>query len=231
MEGIQLNAERSLPFSMAIDGPAASGKSVVGSEVAHRLGVRFLDTGTMYRAVAWATIRRQVNPTDADALTELAESADIRLEADANGDRLLLEGEDITDNLRLPEVDQIVSQISEVSGVRRALVAQQRAIACQGAIVMSGRDIGTVVLPNAGVKVFLTASAEVRAARRSADMKQGQGKPNYTETLAGLLRRDRIDSKRDDSPLRRAEDAVMICTDQMTINEVTLKILAMARQC
>ena len=231
MEGIPLNAERSLPFRLAIDGPAASGKSVVGSEVAHRLGVRFLDTGTMYRAVAWAAIRRQVNPTDADALTELAESADIRLEADANGDRLLLEGEDITDNLRLPEVDRIVSQISEVSGVRRALVAQQRAIACQGAIVMSGRDIGTVVLPNAGVKVFLTASAEARAARRGAEMKQGQGKPNYAETLAGLLRRDRIDRKRDDSPLRRAEDAVMICTDHMTVEEVTLKILAMARQC
>ena len=226
-----MNAERSHPFSLAIDGPAACGKSAAGGEVARRLGVPFLDTGTMYRAIAWAAIQHRINPTDTAALTELTESADIRLAAHADGDRLLLDGADITDNLRLSEVDGIVSQVSAVSGVRRALVAQQRAIACRGAIVMSGRDIGTVVLPNASVKVFLTASAEVRAARRHAEMRQEQEASDYKQVLDGLRRRDRIDSMRDDSPLRQADDAVMICSDDITLEEVVLKILGLAQQC
>lgn len=164
-------------------------------------------------------------------LTELAESAEIRLAARADGEGLLLDGEDITENLMLPEVDDIVPRVSAVSGVRRALVAQQRAIACRDAIVMSGRDIGTVVLPNASVKVFLTASVEVRAARRHAEMQQRQEASSYEQTLEGLRRRDRIDSKRDDSPLRRAADAVMICSDHMAIEEVVLKLLALVQQC
>ena len=139
-----------------------------------------------------------------------------------------MDGTDITDRLRLPEVDSNVSAVSAVSGVRRALVAQQRVIAADGPIVMCGRDIGTVVLPEADVKVFLTASAEVRAERRAAEM---QGRHNFGQVLDELRRRDRIDSERDDSPLSPAEDATLICSDHMTVEEVVLEILSKVRQC
>ena len=216
---------------MAIDGPAASGKTVVGKELARRLDIRFLDTGTMYRAVTWASIRHDIHPDRADDLSALASRADMGLVAVAGDDRLLLDGEDITDSLRLPEVDANVSAVSAISGVRRALVAQQRAIAAGGAIVMCGRDIGTVVLPDASVKVFLTASAEVRAARRVDDMRQSQERVDYDKVLGALRRRDEIDSARDDSPLRPAADATIIRSDDMTIEEVVTEILSKVRHC
>ena len=221
---------------MAIDGPAASGKTVVGKELARRLDIRFLDTGTMYRAVTWASIRHDIHPDRADDLSALASRADLGLVAVAGEDRLLLDGEDITDSLRLPEVDANVSAVSAISGVRRALVAQQRAIAAGGGIVMCGRDIGTVVLPDASVKVFLTASAEVRAARRVEDMRQSQERVdydciNYDKVLGALRRRDEIDSERDDSPLRPAADATIIRSDDMTIEEVVTEILSKVRHC
>ena len=221
---------------MAIDGPAASGKTVVGKELARRLDIRFLDTGTMYRAVTWASIRHEIHPDRTDDLSALASRADMGLVAVAGEDRLLLDGEDITDSLRLPEVDANVSAVSAISGVRRALVAQQRAIAAGGAIVMCGRDIGTVVLPDASVKVFLTASAEVRAARRVEDMRQSQervdyDRVDYDKVLDALRRRDEIDSARDDSPLRPAADATIIRSDDMTIEEVVTEILSKVRHC
>ena len=220
--------------ALAIDGPAASGKTVVGKELARRLGIRFLDTGTMYRAVTWASIRHGIAPNCADDLSALARNADMELVAVAGisgENRLLLNGEDITDSLRLPEIDANVSAVSAISGVRRALVAQQRAIAAGGAIVMCGRDIGTVVLPHAPVKVFLTASVEVRAARRAADMKQGQKPVDYDDVLDALRRRDKIDSARDDSPLRPAADATIICSDEMTIDEVVVEIISLVKKC
>lgn len=215
---------------MAIDGPAASGKSVVGREIARRLGIRFLDTGAMYRAVTWASIQQDIRPDSQCELSSLAACADMQLVSTATEDRLLYDGEDITDFLKLPEVDANVSAISAVSGVRRALVAQQRAIATEGPIVMCGRDIGTVVLPDARVKVFLTASPEVRAARRAADLGTAQDVAREN-VLASLRRRDRIDSKRDDSPLRPADDALIICSDRMTIDEVVDVIVSKARRC
>ena len=220
--------------TLAIDGPAASGKTVVGKELARRLGIRFLDTGTMYRAVTWAAIRRGIDPACADNLSALARNADMELVAVAGisgENRLLLNGEDITDSLRLPEIDANVSAVSAISGVRRALVAQQRAIAAGGAIVMCGRDIGTVVLPHAPVKVFLTASVEVRAARRAADMKQGKEPVDCHDVLRALRRRDKIDSARDDSPLRPAADATIICSNEMTIDEVVVEIISLVKKC
>ncbi|CAI8033987.1 Cytidylate kinase [Geodia barretti] len=204
-------------MTLAIDGPAASGKSVVGREVARRLGIRFLDTGAMYRAITLASIQQGVAADDACKLSSLAACAD-------NGD-------DITPRLRLAEVDASVSAVSAVSGVRTALVAQQRAIASDGSIVMCGRDIGTVVLPDASVKVFLTASAEVRAARRAAEMQQRQETFDTRQVLAALQRRDKIDRERDDSPLRPAADALVICSDHLTIEEVVCQILAEVSQC
>ncbi|CAI8033988.1 Cytidylate kinase, partial [Geodia barretti] len=205
-------------LTLAIDGPAASGKSVVGREVARRLGIRFLDTGAMYRAITLASIQQGVAADDACKLSSLAACADMRLVTHSNGDRLA-------------EVDASVSAVSAVSGVRTALVAQQRAIASDGSIVMCGRDIGTVVLPDASVKVFLTASAEVRAARRAAEMQQRQETFDTRQVLAALQRRDKIDRERDDSPLRPAADALVICSDHLTIEEVVCQILAEVSQC
>lgn len=225
-----MKSESDCTLTLTIDGPAASGKSVVGSEVARRLGIRFLDTGAMYRAITWAAIKRDVRHDRQCELGSLAACADIRLIAMSGEDRLLFDGEDITDLLRLPEIDSNVSAVSAVSGVRRALVAQQRAIAADGPIVMCGRDIGTVVLPDAPLKVFLTASPEIRAARRSAEMKVRDVSARE-EVLADLRRRDKIDSERDDSPLRPADDALVIHSDLMTIDEVVLAILSKVPQC
>ena len=224
-----MKAESGCTLTLAIDGPAASGKSVVGREVARRLGVRFLDTGAMYRAITWASIRRNIETGCAHELSALASRADMRLVAAPGEDRLLLDGEDITGRLRLPEVDAGVSAVSAVSGVRRALVAQQRTIAADGPIVMCGRDIGTVVLPHAPVKVFLTASPEVRAARRAAETTAGA--EDRDRVLVELRMRDKIDSERDDSPLRPADDALIICSDRMTIDEVVGEIISKVRQC
>lgn len=221
-------------LTIAIDGPAASGKSAAGGEVARRLGVRFLDTGVMYRAVTIAAIQRGVSAHDADALTALANVAEIRLESNDDGDRLLLDGEDITDSLRGDAVDANVAAVAAVSGVRRALVAPQRAIAAQGSVVMAGRDIGSVVLPDADLKIYLTASAETRARRRveqggAADAAGDHA--GYQKVLCALRRRDKIDGEREDSPMRPAEDAVEIRSDDMTLDEVVAKILALTKDC
>lgn len=223
-----MESDSGCTLAVAIDGPAASGKSVIGREVARRLGVRFLDTGVMYRAVTWASIQVEIDPGREHELTSLAACSEIRLISVGGEDRLLLDGDDITDRLRFPEVDAAVSAVSAVSGVRRALVAQQRAIASDGPIVMCGRDIGTVVLPDACVKVFLTATVEVRA-RRRADEKASNA--DYERILDEMMRRDRLDSEREDSPLRPAQDAITIPTDNMTIEEVVQAILSKVQLC
>ena len=219
-------------LAIAIDGPAASGKSAAGGEVARRLGARFLDTGVMYRAITVAALQRGISPHDPDALTTLATAAEIRLERNAQGDRLLLDGEDITDALRTDAVDANVAAVAAVSGVRRALVAPQREIAAQGSVVMAGRDIGSVVLPYADLKVFLTASAETRARRRAAqggDSDAAGCQAEYREILRALRRRDKIDGERADSPMRQAEDAVEIRSDDMTLNEVVAEIIDLTK--
>lgn len=227
-KGSQLESDSGCKLAVAIDGPAASGKSVIGREVARRLGIRFLDTGVMYRAVTWASIQRGVGPGRERELTSVAAHSEIRLVTACEDDRLLLNGSDITDHLRHREVDAVVSAVSAVSGVRRALVAQQRAIAADGPIVMCGRDIGTVVLPDACLKVFLTAAVEVRAQRRTAEK---AGNADYEKIMDELVRRDRIDSEREDSPLRPAKDAITIPTDDMTIEEVVQAILSKVQLC
>ena len=215
--------------SIAIDGPVASGKTAVGRTVAGRLGWRFLDTGAMYRAVTWAAIQRGIDLEDEKALSELSSDLRIRLIADEAGDRLSVDGQDITDHLRDRDVERGVSLVASVSGVRSAMVNQQRAIAREGPIVMVGRDIGTVVLPEAGAKVFLRASVEVRARRRYLELQRERRVPEYQRLVDDLQRRDKIDSERADSPLRPAEDAVEIDTDVLGIEEVADKVLAFVR--
>ena len=213
---------------IAIDGPVASGKTAVGRAVAARLGLRFLDTGAMYRAVTWVAIQRGTGLDDQDSLTALAESMDMRLVAGDAGDRLIVDGRDITDYLRVRDVERGVSLVSAVSGVRTALVDQQRVVAGQGSIVMVGRDIGTVVLPDADVKVFLQASVGVRAKRRYDELRSQGKSPDYQHVTDDLARRDKIDTERADSPLRPAPDAVLLDTDDLTVDEVVQRIQSIA---
>ena len=215
--------------TIAIDGQVASGKTAVGRELARRLGCPFLDTGIMYRAVTWLALKEAVDTDDYDALTGLAQRTPMQLN-DLEGRTILLDGRELGPELRTAEVDRHVSPVSTVSGVRRELVRQQRDIAhrsCQdlGGIVMVGRDIGTVVLPDAGLKVFMTASPEVRAQRRYDELISRGMPADYEEVLANALSRDRIDSQRADSPLSQAPDAFLVDTGGLTIEQVVACIL------
>lgn len=217
------------PGLIAVDGSAASGKSTVGRLLARRLRYRFLDTGIMYRAVTWAALGRGVDVHDADALTRLASAIDLRVDLphpDSPDDaRIIIDGRDVTDLLRSPEVDENVSFVSRVAGVREALVRRQQEIAANGRIVMAGRDIGTVVLPGAELKVYLDASPEERARRRHADFVRSGRQATEDDVFQDLRRRDQIDSERDVSPLRAADDAVRITTDGMTTEDVLARVM------
>ena len=215
------------PTVIAVDGPAASGKTVVGRRLARRLGYRFLDTGARYRAVTLLALEQGIPLDDADALTRVAKEMDfqsIEHETDGGTPQVIVNGRDVSGEVRSPAVDRAVSQVSQVPGVRHALVGLQRDMARKGSIVMAGRDIGTVVLPDARLKVFLEASAPVRARRRFEEMSQKGGSSRYEEVLADLERRDKLDSEREISPLRPAADAERIHTDGQSIDEVVERL-------
>ena len=218
--------------TIAIDGPAASGKSAVGVALARRLGYRFFDTGAMYRAVTWLALRRGIDVHDAAALAVLAHSADVAVrdtpDAAIEPTGVIVDGQDATPHLREAEVEANVSLVSRVPAVRETLVRIQRELAAAGSVVMAGRDIGSIVLPDAGLKVYLDASVEVRARRRAAQMREAALDPNLEALMADLARRDGIDSSRQASPLTAAPDAVIINTDTLTIQEVMRRIEALA---
>lgn len=218
-----------LGTTIAIDGPGAAGKTVVGRLVAQRLGYRFLDTGLMYRAVAWGALRQQVSLDDAVALTRLTRGMSIEVVASAKGERVLLDGEDVTKMLHTSAVDEASSQVAGVSGIREALVVRQRAMADEGKMVMVGRDIGTVVLPQAGVKVFLQASVAERARRRHREFLEAGQYVDYATVERELAQRDRRDTQRAHSPLRPAPGAHMVETDGATVQEVLGRIMALVR--
>jgi len=219
--------------TIAIDGPAASGKSAVGLALAHELRYRFFDTGAMYRAITWLALQRHVDVHDADVLSKLALSVKIVVR-DMPGDAIeptgvTLDGSDATPHLRDADVEANVSFVSRVPNVRRTLVRIQRALARDGAVVMAGRDIGSVVLPDADLKIYLDASREVRARRRADQLRAAGEHPVFDALLADLARRDGIDSSRDVSPLTAASGAVIINTDDLSIEEVVRRIAALAR--
>lgn len=217
---------------IAIDGPAASGKSAVGTGVAAGLGFRFFDTGAMYRAVTWLALRRGVDVRDDAALVALVDGATVDVReappASPEATSVLVDGEDATPHLRDPDVETNVSLVSRVPGVRRALVRIQRQLAAEGGVVMAGRDIGSVVLPDADCKIYLDASREVRAARRQRQIADAGGAADYDALLADLERRDDIDSSREASPLTAAADAVIIHTDDLTVDDVVERIVELA---
>jgi cytidylate kinase len=205
---------------IAIDGPSASGKSTLGRLLAHALKLLYIDTGSMYRAVALAVIEARVDPNDADAVTKLANQIEIDLEGDPDSLCVLLDGHDVTVQIRTDTVTDMSSIVSVIPGVRRAMVERQRAMGRRGA-VLNGRDIGTVVFPDADVKFFLTAGAEERAERRyKEDQMTASSSATLAETLSDLVERDRRDSTRADSPLKVADDAIVIDSTGKSIEEV-----------
>jgi cytidylate kinase len=219
---------------ITIDGPAASGKTTLGRRLAEALGYLFFDTGVMYRAVTWAALERGVPVDDEAAVTALAETAQIDVhppsKEDGRCNDVLLDGEDITWEIRRPGVDANVSPVSVYSGVRRALTLQQRRIGLRGRVVMVGRDIGTVVLPEADLKIYLDASAEVRALRRYNERIQRGESADLEAILAVVRERDRIDSTRAVAPLRAAEDAVIIDSDNLNADQVLEKVISLVFQ-
>jgi CMP/dCMP kinase len=221
------------PSVIAIDGPAASGKSTVGLRLANTLGYLFFDTGVMYRAITWLTLARGIDVHDEAAVTRLAEDAQIDVAPASKPDGrvldVLVEGQDITWEIRSRKVDENVSLISAYRGVRRALSQQQRRIGQRGNIVMVGRDIGTVVLPEADLKIYLDATAEERARRRYDEIRARGGKTVYESILRRVKERDRIDSTRDVAPLKAAEDAVVLDSDQLNEDQVFERVLALVK--
>jgi CMP/dCMP kinase len=222
-----------LPSIIAIDGPAASGKSTLGLNLAQALGYLFFDTGVMYRAVTWLVLDRGVNVGDEAAVTTLAESTPIEVapasKLDGRTSDVIVAGRDITWETRLPEVERNVSAVSAYRGVRAALSQQQRRIGLRGSVVMVGRDIGTVVLPEADLKIYLVATAEERARRRYDEIIARGEKADYQEILAKVIERDRFDSTRDVAPLKPAEDAILLDSDKLNADQVFERVLALCR--
>lgn len=217
---------RPLIAPIAIDGPAGSGKSSVGKALASQIGFRFLDTGLMYRAATWNAVQNGIDVRDPDAVTMAVSRMEISVGDGDDGENLILvNGEDVTRFLHSTQVDDSVSAVSAISGVREILVAEQRRIAGEGEIVMVGRDIGTVVIPDAPLKIYLTASARTRAIRRHRDFVAEGTDVDLEDILRSIEQRDHLDSSREDSPLKPADDARMLDTDGLSFDEVVDRLV------
>jgi len=218
---------------IAIDGPVAVGKSSVGRLLAQRLGYQFVDTGAMYRALTWKALQAGINPEDEAKLTALAARTDIKLmpsERKRNGYRVLVDEADATEEVRSPDVEAAVSVVSRIPAVRRQMVEKQRQLARKGGVVMVGRDIATVVLPRADLKVFLTASPEERAQRRFRELKDAGKTADFEFVLRELKSRDNLDSTRRDSPLKPDADSKAIDTDKISLDEVVDRVYKLAQE-
>lgn len=219
----------SRPLIIAIDGPSGSGKSTLGRMLARELGLLYIDTGSMYRAVALAVIESTVNEGDDVAVTALAERVDIDLAGDPDSLKVTLDGRDVSDRIRDEDVTHTSSIVSTIPAVRRAMVMRQRVLGERGA-VMNGRDIGTVVFPNADVKFFLDAAIEERAQRRLEEEREHNPSATYEQTLADITERDRRDTTRADSPLVAAEDAIIVDSSGMSIDDVFQKMMLIVKE-
>jgi cytidylate kinase len=221
------------PSIIALDGPAASGKSTLGRTLADSLGYLFFDTGVMYRAVTWIALQRDLNLLDEAIITDLAQKAQIDIrppsKADGRACDVVIGDKDVTWDMRDGEVDANVSVVSAYAGVRQALSEQQRRIGLRGRIVMVGRDIGTVVLPEADLKIYLDASAAERAKRRFDEIIARGEKADYDEILKKVIERDHIDSTRSVAPLRPADDAVIIDSDKMNAEQVVARVMKLCK--
>lgn len=213
---------------VAIDGPAGAGKSTVAQIAAEKLGYTYIDTGAMYRGVAWKALQQGGKVTDARIL-DVVRDIDIILRYEGGRTTVTVDGTDVTGLIRTPEISHIVSQVARLGPVREKMVALQRKMAEQGAVLMDGRDIATNVLPNADVKIYLTASIEERARRRCKELQEKGHEVSLAEIQADIAARDKADMEREISPLVRADDAVLLDTTGMSIETVVSKILEMCR--
>ncbi|MEA5413764.1 (d)CMP kinase, partial [Synechococcus sp. BA-132 BA5] len=220
------------PPIVAIDGPAGAGKSTVTRALACRLGLLYLDTGAMYRALTWWVLHQGVDPADAAAIAPLLDALDLQLESDTGGEqRVRVNGHEVSQVIRGPEVTALVSTVAAHACVRAALTRQQQAMGQRGGLVAEGRDIGTAVFPQAECKVFLTATVAERARRRAADLAQrGFAVPPLGELEAQIAERDRLDSSRVEAPLRQAADAVELVTDGLGIDAVIERLVDLFRE-
>ena len=213
---------------VAIDGPAGAGKSTVAKLAAKALGYTYIDTGAMYRAVAWKTLAQKQPVTDA-LILDVVKDIDVRLSYDGGVTHVFVDGREITGEIRTPEVSHIVSQVAALGPVREKMVDLQRKMATDGGVLMDGRDIATHVLPDADVKIFLTASIEERAQRRWKEMKEKGYDMSLEDLQRDIAARDNADSEREISPLVQADDATLLDTTGLSIDEVVARILAMCR--
>ena len=218
-------------YAVAVDGPSGAGKSTLAKAAAAELGIIYVDTGAIYRVIALATHRAGVDPHDEAAVSALLPELSVGLEhGEDGGQRMFLNGEDVSKAIRLPEISMVASAVSALPAVRAFLLDMQRRFARERSVIMDGRDIGTVVLPEAEVKIFLSADDEVRAKRRFLELEQrGTPKP-FDEVLAELRQRDYDDAHRDIAPLRRAEDAVLVDTSELDFEQSKALILKTIRE-
>ena len=225
-----MNTPPNQKLVIAIDGPAGSGKSTTARALARRLNYIYLDTGAMYRAFTLKVLREGIDLQDEEALSRLARQTDIHLKPTEDNLRVFLDGEDVTERIRTPEIDRAISLVSRVKGVRERMVELQRELGKRGGIVAEGRDIGTVVFPQADLKIFLVATPEARARRRLKDLKAQGIEASLEEVLADIQRRDALDSTRAVSPLKKADDAVELDTSSLTIPQQVEAILKLVEE-
>ena len=212
-------------FNIAVDGPGGAGKSTICKAVSKELGFIYVDTGALYRAVGLNALRNGIDTRNIDGITKMLEITDVNFAYVDGEQRVFLNGEDVSTDIRLPEASMAASNVSAIPVVRAFLLELQQKIARENDCLMDGRDIGTVILPNAQLKIFLTASAEVRAKRRFDELSAKGQKVNYDDILADLNERDYQDSHREIAPLKQADDAVLVDTSDMTFDEVKATII------
>lgn len=217
-------------YSIAIDGPAGAGKSTIARRAAAELGFVYVDTGAIYRTVAYAVIKNGFRPEEADKIDALLPKLKVKLSWKDGVQHMYLDGADVSKKIRLPEVSSMASKVSALPSVRAFLLDTQRNAAKTNSVIMDGRDIGTVVLPDADVKIFLSASAEVRAKRRFLELQEQGGSDSYEEVLRDMIERDYRDMHRRIAPLKQADDAVLLDTSELSLEDSIAALLKIVRE-
>ena len=218
-------------YSVAVDGPSGAGKSTLAKAAASRLGIVYVDTGAIYRSIGYYVYTKGIDPKDVQAVIAILPELDIQMRYGEDGvQRMILNGEDVSTQIRLPEMSMYASAVSAIPEVRTFLLEMQRQIARRTSVIMDGRDIGTVVLPHAEVKIFLTAAAEIRAQRRMKELEQRGTPQPFAEVLQQIVERDWADSHREAAPLKQAEDAVLLDTGALDFEESLDALIAIIRE-
>ena len=217
-------------IAVAVDGPAGAGKSSISKIVAKKLGYLYIDTGAMYRSVTWAVLHNHIDVNNQKAVEALLPDLDLTMEASDDSCKVFIAGQDVTDFIRTPQVNNAVSIVASYKGVRQYLVERQRLMAEAGGVILDGRDIGSVVLPNAELKIYLTASVEARAMRRYLEVKGTVNEQTLEDIKDSVMQRDDMDKNRKESPLIQVEDAILVDSSEMTFDETVEHILHLVQE-